>query len=367
MNKQIKHLELFAGIGGFRRAIDLFCEDNKLISECIGFSEIDKYAVKSYKANFDTKKDLEIGDIDSFTSQRELVQSLPDFDLLTAGFPCQAFSMMGRKLGFDDIRGNIFYSIIKVLQVKQPEYALLENVRNLKRHDNGNTFIEITRSLREDAGYTVFDDVFNTADFDLPQTRRRVFLLAVRNDLVPIINGIAFEAKEVKREFNYLNGSTSLRSFENVLDGVLEKKVDDLYYLSDRIKPTILADGSKNFQSKSEINQLIARPLTATMVKMHRACQDNYYSDEFLTHQNPHEYLEKSFSKEDEAKHSIRKLTPLEALRLQGFDDDFYLKSKNAEVSNHQLYKQAGNAVSVNTVYAILHYLFHPKQTDDST
>ena len=182
---------------------------------------------------------------------------------------------------------------------------------------------------------------------------------------MPIINGIAFEAKEVKREFNYLNGSTSLRNFENVLDGVLEKKVDDIYYLSERIKPTILADGSKKFQSKSEINQLIARPLTATMVKMHRACQDNYYSDEFLTCQNRHEYLEKSFSKEDEAKHSIRKLTPLEALRLQGFDDDFYLKSKNAEVSNHQLYKQAGNAVSVNTVYAILHYLFHPKKSDN--
>ena len=159
-----------------------------------------------YKANFDTQNDLEIGDIDSFTSQRELVQSLPDFDLLTAGFPCQAFSMMGRKLGFNDIRGNIFYSIIKVLQVKHPEYVLLENVRNLKRHDNGNTFIEITRSLREDAGYTVFDDVFNTADFGLPQTRRRVFLLAIRNDLVPIINGIAFEEKEVKREFNHLNG-----------------------------------------------------------------------------------------------------------------------------------------------------------------
>jgi len=358
MIKKIKHLELFAGIGGFRSAIDLYCKDNNLISECVGFSEIDKYALKSYKANFDIKNEVEIGDIDSFTKQRKLVKKLPDFDLLTAGFPCQAFSMMGRKLGFEDSRGNIFYAIIKVLQVKKPKYVLLENVRNLTRHDNGNTFIEITRSLREDAGYTVFNDVFNTSDFGLPQTRRRVFLLAIRNDLDSVINDITFEAKVVKREFNHLNGSTNLRNFENVLDGVLEEKVDDIYYLSERIKPTILADGSKKFQSKSEINQLIARPLTATMVKMHRACQDNYYSDEFLTHKKPYEYLEKNFSKEEQVKHSIRKLTPLEAFRLQGFDDDYCRKAREVGVSNHQLYRQAGNAVSVNTAYSILNYLF---------
>ena len=111
--------------------------------------------------------------------------------------------------------------------------------------------------------------------------------------------------------------------------------------------------------SKSEINQLIARPLTATMVKMHRACQDNYYSDEFLNHPNPAKYLEKELSKEDQAKHRIRKLTPLEALLLQGFDKSFYFNSSNSGISNHQLYKQAGNAVSVNTVYFILQYLFN--------
>ena len=141
------------------------------------------------------------------------------------------------------------------------------------------------------------------------------------------------------------------------LDNLLEKSVDEKYYLSERIKPTILSNGSKNFKSKSEINQLIARPLTATMVKMHRACQDNYYSDEFLNHPNPSKYLEKDIPKDEQAKHRIRKLTPLEALRLQGFDEDFCLNASKAGVSNHQLYKQAGNAVSVNTVYSIIHYL----------
>lgn len=144
---------------------------------------------------------------------------------------------------------------------------------------------------------------------------------------------------------------------ESVLD-ILEKQVDSKYYLSDTLKPTILADGSKNFKSKSEINKLIARPLTATMVKMHRACQDNYFSDEFINSPNPIQYLKQTFSKDELAKHHIRKLTPNEAFALQGFPRDFIHNARQAGVSNHQLYKQAGNAVSVNTVYAILHYLF---------
>ena len=128
--------------------------------------------------------------------------------------------------------------------------------------------------------------------------------------------------------------------------------------MSATLKPTILSNGTKNFKSKSEINKLIARPLTATMVKMHRACQDNYYSYEFLNSKNPLEYLETKYSKEELAKHRIRKLTPHEAFLLQGLNGNFVTNAMNQGLSNHQLYKQAGNAVSVNTVYAVLHYLF---------
>src|SRR5690606_632631 len=136
---------------------------------------------------------------------------------------------------------------------------------------------------------------------------------------------------------------------------VLGKEVEEKYYLSETLKPTILSNGSKNFKSKSEINQLVARPLTATMVKMHRACQDNYFSHEFLNAENPLEYLKTEYSKEEQAKHRIRKLTPHEAFLLQGFNGSFVSNAMNEGVSNHQLYKQAGNAVSVNTVYAVLH------------
>lgn len=362
MKKTLKHLELFAGIGGFRKAIDLYCKDNKIKSECVGFSEVDKYATATYKANYNTENEVELGDIDIFTSEKSNIEALPDFDLLSGGFPCQSFSMMGKKEGFEDNRGNLFYSIIDILKIKKPKYVLLENVRNLRTHDKGKTFKEIIRSLEEDAGYFVSSDVFNTSDYGLPQTRRRVFIFAVRNDVQGNFMNVSLDNKFVLKKTSSLNGSTSLKKYKNVLDNLLEEVVEEKYYLSERLKPTILSNGTKGFKSNSKINQLIARPLTATMVKMHRACQDNYYSDEFLTNENPVKYLENSFSKEDEAKHRIRKLTPLEALRLQGFDDDFCHNAQSVGISNHQLYKQAGNAVSVNTVYSILHTLFQTKQ-----
>ena len=199
----------------------------------------------------------------------------------------------------------------------------------------------------------IFYDVFNSNDFGLAQTRNRVFIFASRD---PIPLGFNFSKTYIKTTFKPLNGETSILRQKTVLD-VLSKEVPSKYYLSDRIKPTILSNGSKNFQSKSEINQLIARPLTATMVKMHRACQDNYYSDEFLLSDNPIKFEKEIFSKKELESHKIRKLTPEEAFALQGFGRDFYLNAINAGVSNHQMYKQAGNAVSVNTVYAILHYL----------
>jgi DNA (cytosine-5)-methyltransferase 1 len=269
--------------------------------------------------------------------------------------------MMGKKEGLGDKRGNLFYSIIDILKIKKPRYVLLENVRNLKTHDSGKTFKEVIRSLEEDAGYFATSDIFNTSDFGLPQTRRRVFIFAVRKDIKKDFMNINLKSEIVIDKISKLNGSTSLKKYSTVLDNLLEKEVEEKYYLSEKLKPTILSNGSKGFKSNSQINKLIARPLTATMLKMHRACQDNYYSDEFLTNNNPIKYLEKTFSKENEAKHRIRKLTPLEALRLQGFDDIFFHNAKDKGISNHQLYKQAGNAVSVNTVYSILYYLIQNK------
>ena len=352
----LKHVELFAGIGGFRRAIDLFCADNNVKSTCIGFSEIDAQAVKSYKAIHDTSGEIEIGDIQSFTKKIQNLKALENFSLLTGGFPCQAFSMMGKKKGFQDKRGEVFYRIIDILTEKKPKFILLENVRNLMSHDNKNTYDEIIRSLEKDAKYSVDSVILDTKNFGLPQTRRRIFIFGIHRDYLYKNKTVELNHELIIKESSKLNGSTSLYKYRTILD-ILERKVEKKYYLSDKIKPTILANGSKNFMSKSEINQLIARPLTASMVKMHRACQDNYYSDEFLLSDNPKLYLEKIYSKEELAQHSIRKITPEEAFMLQGFSKEDVVRARAAGVSNHQLYRQAGNAVSVNTVYSLINYL----------
>ena len=136
--------------------------------------------------------------------------------------------------------------------------------------------------------------------------------------------------------------------------------MDKKYFLSERIKPTLLADGSANFKSKSDINMSIARPLTATMHKMHRACQDNYYSQDFIESYGAINPV-KTMSKEELALLPIRKLTPEEAFMLQGFPANFAINGRNAGVADGSLYKQAGNAVSVNTIYAVLYYLITNK------
>jgi DNA (cytosine-5)-methyltransferase 1 len=354
--KEFKHLELFAGIGGFRRAIDLYCLDNNFKSNCVGFSEIDNHAVRTYKAIHDVSCEIELGDITEFTRNIENVQSLQEFSLLTGGFPCQAFSMMGKKRGFIDSRGEVFYRIIDILKEKKPKFILLENVRNLKLHDNKNTYHEIIRSLSEDADYLVDSVTLDTKKFGLPQTRRRLFIFGIHKNYIKEERKVVLNDFEIETEALTLNGCTSLNKYLSMLE-ILDQKVDSKYYLSEKIKPTILSNGSKKFESKSEINQLIARPLTASMVKMHRACQDNYYSDEFLLSKSPQIYLETFFTKQELANHSIRKITPEEAFKLQGFNREDAAKARAVGISDHQLYRQAGNAVSVNTVYAILHYL----------
>lgn len=349
----MKHLELFAGIGGFRKAMEYIQNDFSLPFECVGFSEIDANASKTYKANYDTSNEVEMGDIVKFNSDMSQYDNM-EFDLLTGGFPCQSFSMMGKQLGFNDHRGTMFFQIEKILEKKRPRYVLLENVKNLLTHDKGRTFKEITKRL-ENLGYKVYFDIFNTQDFRLAQKRSRLIVFATLTELPPQFTFTSEQICSIFSENVSLFKSLLLQS--NVLD-VLSRTVPQKYYLSERIKPTLLADGSKKFVSKSEINQLIARPLTATMHKMHRACQDNYYSDGFILADDPIAYLKHQFSKEELAKQPIRKLTPAEAFALQGFPADFVMRAQLQKVSDGALYKQAGNAVSVNVIYAVLYYLF---------
>lgn len=347
----MRHLELFAGVGGFRTAMNHIQQDLGVVNDTIGYSEIDKKASATYNANYDTNGESVLGDIVAFVNDAERFANLPDFDILSGGFPCQTFSVMGNQAGFNEDRGQMFFRIIDIVHRLQPNFILLENVKNLLNHDNKRTYRRIKNEL-EHENYIVHEDIFNSSAFGLPQKRNRVIVFARKREF----GDFDFSFDLVKRHFDGLNHEDcSIDFYDSVLD-VLQLEVEGKYYLSERIKPTILSNGSGNFLSDSDIDQLIARPLTASMHKMHRACQDNYYSDIFIRSHGA-ERPSENLTKEELANIAIRKLTPQEAFMLQGFPHDFALNAQRAGVPNGSLYKQAGNAVSVNTIYAVLHYL----------
>jgi DNA (cytosine-5)-methyltransferase 1 len=339
---KVRYLELFAGVGGFRTAIERAAKSNGIKAECIGFSEIDSNAIKTYKANFGVNdNELEIGDITSLDSV-DKIKKLPKFDVLLAGFPCQPFSLMGEKGGFNDSRGTLFFHIANILSVKKPDFFILENVRGLKTHDEGRTFERIMQILTDELGYSVRPELLNSSDFGVPQVRRRLFFIGVKN-------------KKTFKDIASVDFSKNPRKnrFKTVWH-LLERNVDNKYYLSDKLIKTILSHGSGKYWSKSEINRIFARPLTASMHKMHRANQDNYYSDDFILGKFDGK---KVVLKSDKDSGRIRKITPLEAFRLQGFDDSFVTKAQKVGVSDTQLYRQAGNAITVNVAEHILKLL----------
>lgn len=292
-------LSLFSGCGGLDKGFQ------NAGYNIVWANDFDKYAVQTYKENFGDH--IVLGDINDIP-----LEELPDFDVLIGGFPCQPFSMMGEKRGFEDARGTLFFRIAEIIKYKidkneKPKVVVLENVRSLRTHDKGRTFKTILNILEKDLGYKVFTDVLNTADYGIPQTRNRTYIVCFANENAEFL----FPEKQ---ELNL------------TLQDLLEHNVDQKYFLSDRILPTILSNGTGGYKAKSEIDLEIARPLCATMAKMHRACQDNYVT------QNGR----------------VRRLTPRECARLQGFDDDFVIP-----VSDSQAYKQFGNAVTVNVSQAV--------------
>ena len=297
-----KTIELFAGAGGLALGIE------KAGFESLGLIEFDKDAAESLKKNRPNWRVIhdDIANISCLDLEDYFDIKKGELDLLSGGAPCQAFSYAGKRLGLEDARGTLFYHYATFLQKLQPKMFLFENVRGLLTHDKGRTFATIQRIL-EGLGYTFFAKVLNSAHYGVPQTRNRTYIVCFANE---------------NADFAFPE-SVELTT---TLQDLLEKDVDDKYFLSERILPTILSNGTGGYVGKSEIDLKIARPLCATMAKMHRACQDNYVT------QNDR----------------VRRLVPRECARLQGFDDDFVIP-----VSDSQAYKQFGNAVTVNVSDAV--------------
>ena len=346
----IRAIDLFAGIGGFHNATAA-CEAP---IDVVAAIEHDKYARRTYEAIHGgdvlsvpadllaiTRTEGEVFLGESVTDDRlrlgRIRDSLPQADLIMGGLPCQPHSLMGNRRGLEDNRGDLVYDTLAVIAALEPTFVLLENVRAMRSVNDGLLFKTIISAL-ESFGYDVDWVELNAADFGIPQVRRRLFIYGSRAGLEPLdFKTVPVASREYPTTWH-----------------LLERKVDDRYYLSDRILNTVLKDQHKGYRRKADINRLTARPLTRTMHKMHRASQDNYYSDDFIRGK-----IDADFS---EVRHAripsrIRRITPREAFRIQGFPEHQIDAALAAGVSDTQLYMQTGNAVPPHLAGAVLNSL----------
>jgi DNA (cytosine-5)-methyltransferase 1 len=291
-------IDLFAGIGGIRKGFEY------VKGECVFSSEWDKYAQKTYQENFG---EVPFGDIKKID-----VKEIPPFEVLLAGFPCQPFSMAGLKKGFADPRGTLFFDIANILNHHRPKVVFLENVKNLRSHDKGRTLKTIL-SVLDGLGYYTYVSVLNAKNFGVPQNRERLYIIGFLSD-----EDLGFKFPEKK--------NITVR-----LGDILEEDVSDKYTISDKL----WAGHQRRKKEHREKGNGFGYSLFNKDSEYTSTISARYYKDgsEILIEQkgkNP------------------RKLTPREAGRLQGFDDNFVIP-----VSDNQAYKQFGNSVAVPVIKAL--------------
>lgn len=300
-------IDLFSGIGGFRIGME------NAGFKCKAFCEIDKFARKTYKSNFDTKEEIEWHDITSVADE-EIVKFAIDnkIDVICGGFPCQSFSLAGKRRGFKDVRGTMFFEIARFARIIKPKYLFLENVKGLLNHEKGETF-RVILSVLDELGYDVEWQVLNSKYFGVPQNRERVFIVGhLRGERTRQVFPITGTSEDYIRKYKEINK-------------------DDLCTIT-LTKPR--GEGSTKQYYIKEFNKNISSCLASRDYKGLR---------EGMT----------CVMENKDNNTRIRRLTPLEYFRLQGFSDDFYYNAKNNGVSDTQLYKQAGNSVTVNVIKEI--------------
>lgn len=296
----IKFIDLFCGIGGFRYASKQAFERLGIKGQCLLSSDIDKFAAESYGANFGEKP---VGDITKVDEK-----DIPDFDLLFAGFPCQAFSICGLQRGFaDNTKGTLFFDIARIIKAKQPNAFVLENVKNLVSHDGGKTFKTIIHVLKEELGYCVDYKILNAFDFGLPQKRERIMIVGAKR---PFVMDWKFEIEKVK-----------------TLKDILEVNADKKHYASQEIvkkrKKMHTAQTTPAIWHENKSGNISSYPYSCAL---RAGASYNYLLVD-----------------------GERRLTPREMLRLQGFPDEFKIV-----VSDAQTRKQAGNAIPVSMVAKVI-------------
>ena len=347
--KILHAVDLCSGIGGFREGARISGVGNWNFTR---FSEIDSYAIKSYLAAFDADATENLGDIQELVERPEpdadnvetcppaeierLQAEVGPCDVLFAGFPCQPHSLMGNRMGVEDHRGDLFFDIAQVIKSTNPSLFILENVRAIKSVNEGQLYTDMVQVLEKELKYNLRIWVLDAKNYGVPQTRRRMFFVGSRGPLpVDPPPSIPLEGCRYPTTWH-----------------LLEKDVGDRYYLSERILVTILKDEHKGYYRKAEINKMIARPLTKTMHKMHRASQDNYYNDAYI--HGTYDPESKTVIPDESRSGKIRRITPREAFRIQGFSEDFIDRVLGTGISDTRGYMLAGNAVPPQMVAAIL-------------
>lgn len=415
-----RYIDLFAGIGGFSFAA------KRLGGELVFASEIDRFASEAFEAIHGFTPSGDITKIDA--------EDVPDHDLILGGFPCQAFSVAGRRRGLEDARGTLFFDIARIAEAKQPKAMVLENVKGLINHDKGRTF-ELMLTMLNEIGYVVDFEVLNSKNFGVPQNRERVFIIAVRSDLIDIEpwepKGSTIVPKAKRRladkldTFN-LEWTTESGEAKRLRD-ILEPEVDESFYLSEDktakliaeleekipenggklgflptpegINNTLRGGGAVSLTAKHNYDPIAIPVLTPDRVvkrqngrrfkkdgeesftltgqdrrgvAIREATKAGYAWAEpgdsinyaFPDSKTRRGRVGKQIAPTLEASNAeiavlepswrIRKLTPLECWRLQGFPDEAHEAVKAHGISNSQRYKQAGNAVTVNVVESVL-------------
>lgn len=319
-----KSIDLFAGIGGIRKGFENAFDDN---ISTVFVSEWDKYAQQTYALNFND--DFEIsGDITKINEK-----DIPEFDICLAGFPCQAFSLAGKRMGFDDdykglCRGTLFQDVVRICEYHKPSVIFCENVKGLAIHDKGRTFKVIKRAF-EQIGYTVYDEILNSKDFGVPQNRERIYIVAFRNDID-------------SSDFTFPKQTNSDTCIRDIME---EQEVSVKYYLStvyvDTLKKHKARHQSKGNGFGYEIRDLDGKAGAIVCGGMGR--ERNLIIDKRLTNFVPVTHIKGEVNRE-----GIRKMTPREWSRLQGFPEDFKL-----QLADTHLYKQLGNSVTVTVIEEI--------------
>lgn len=369
-NNIVRLATVFSGIGAIEHAFQRL----KLKHKIVFAGDIDINCKKSYFANYNINENNWFDDVRNFNA----TMYKNKIDFLVGGAPCQAFSVIGKRLGFDDTRGTLFYEFARIIKETQPKVFLFENVKGILNHNNGKTWNVIYNTFKS-LGYNIYYKVLNSKDYGIPQNRERLYCLGFKNRVdfkfpAPIKleykmydflldyfdtkyflkeKGIKFVTshKNKIKSYTQVNGNIALCQKRNqeynwhgdfvcyplTRDECLQndfdefvfdvKDVEEKYYLSEKVAKYVLASGTKNFKTSTKTDLDIARPLLQTMHKMHRAGVDNYVT----------------------YKGRIRKLTPRECLRLMGFCDTFKIV-----VSDTSMYQEAGNSIVVDVLIAIL-------------